>query len=190
MHVNKTGGTSVETALGGSKPRPFHPEKHMDAASMVELYGDATWEEYFTFTFVRNPWDRMLSLFLWRQRVNFIPKDLTFKNFIMNWNQWKMHRGNRYENISTDTKKRLTCMPQADWFDDKLEFNFIGRFENLQQDFDKVCDNINFKLKKLPHKYKTNHAHYSLYYDKDTRSEVGQIWGKDAELFKYNFEAS
>ena len=186
MHINKTGGTSIETTLQGFKPHPFHPEKHMDSKSMIELYGKEKWQKYFTFTFVRNPWDRMLSLFLWRKKVKFISKDLKFKNFIMDWDYWRVYKRIRYEN----SKRILTSAPQSDWFNGELEFDFVGKFENIQNDFDKICEYINFKKVKLPHRYKTEHDHYSLYYDKDMKNEVERFWGKDIELFKYKFEAS
>ena len=33
----------------------------------------------------------------------------------------------------------------------KLEMNYIGRFETLQQDFDIVCDKLQIPKGKLPH---------------------------------------
>ena len=184
MHINKTGGTSIETAINGVKPPPFHPEKHMDSKSMIKLYGKEKWKQYFTFTFVRNPWDRMLSLFLWRKKVKFIPKNLEFKNFIIEWDFWKMYKKVRYE----DSKRILTSASQADWFNGELNFDFVGRFENIQKDFDEICHSINLELTQLPHRYKTNHGHYSLYYDKEMKEAVEKIWYKDIDLFKYKFE--
>jgi len=184
MHINKTGGTSIETALGECMPKAFDPEKHMDSKSMINLYGKEIWKKYFTFSIVRNPWDRMLSLFLWRKKVRFIPQNLGFKNFIMNWDYWRMYKRIRYE----DYKRVLTSAPQTHWFNGNLKFDFVGRFENIQNDFNEICNNLNLKLKILPHKYKTNHGHYSLYYDKEMKKEIEKIWGEDIELFKYKFK--
>ena len=187
MHINKTAGTSIEVALDGWKPKPFHPEKHMDCKSMIGLYGEETWKKYFTFTFVRNPWDRMLSLFLWRQKVGFIPKDANFKDFVMNWDQWKIYRTTKYD-ISKLNTSGLLERPQSGWFNGDLNFDFVGRFENLQNDFDFVCRNIKMKKNKLQNRYKTIHGHYSLYYDKEMKNKIEQVWGEDIELFKYKFE--
>ena len=63
MHINKTGGTSIETALGECMPKAFDPEKHMDSKSMINLYGKEIWKKYFTFSIVRNPWDRIISMY-------------------------------------------------------------------------------------------------------------------------------
>jgi hypothetical protein len=63
----------------------------------------------------------------------------------------------------------------------------VGKFETLQQDFDIICGCLNIKKIKLPHENKTDHAHYSEYYDKETKNKVYKMWGIDAESFKYKF---
>lgn len=185
MHITKTGGTSIETKLSGSKPPPVRmkhlktppwidKERHMNVVNMVKTYGEESWENYFTFTFVRNPWDRMVSWFFWRKRMRTIPKDLTFSEFVIDFKFWH-------------TDKTLPAQPQHSWFDDKFKIDFVGKFENLQDDFNKVCNTLNIKDTKLPHMYNTKHSHYSEYYDSETKKEVDRIWGIDAEIFKYKF---
>ena len=41
---------------------------------------------------------------------------------------------------------------------------------------------------KLPHRFKTDHNHYSRYYDEETKNKIHEIWGIDAEVFDYEFE--
>jgi hypothetical protein len=223
MHINKTGGTSVENALlisvgwplrqsprlfalndGGEqtsdipwlnegKSRRSRSEKHIDVKETVELYGKERWEKYFTFTFVRNPWDRMVSLFFWRKKVGFIPENLSFKDFVMNFHFWKWSRGRgpmprKHINFKISRWYQRNSKPQCLWFDSEFKFDYVGRFETLQQDFNAVCCRLNIKKIKLPHKFKTNHSHYSKYYDKETKNKVYKMWGVDAESFKYKFE--
>jgi len=58
VHVQKTGGNSVRTALGADI---FDPYKHFFARELRDIHGEAIWESCFKFTFVRNPWDRLVS---------------------------------------------------------------------------------------------------------------------------------
>ena len=40
----------------------------------------------------------------------------------------------------------------------------------------------------LPHHNRSQHAHYSSYYDDETRDLVAQHWARDIETFGYRFE--
>ena len=64
IHINKCGGTSVESALG-------IPVKIHDTARLRRLkLGRRRWEAAFTFALVRHPYSRMISFHKYRSRYN------------------------------------------------------------------------------------------------------------------------
>ena len=124
----------------------------------------------FKFAFVRNPWDRLVSTWKdkvqkqWDEqyeypqfRIQFYKqfKGGSFKEFVI----WIGLNGADHE----DHIRQQTSLIPYDLVD------FIGRFENLQEDFDIVCDKIGIPQQQLSHKNKTNHKHYTEYYDGETR---------------------
>lgn len=137
-------------------------------------------KKYFKFAFCRNPFDRIVSNYSMFTKISYrrkqirqfysSPKDLLFPEFVKLVCQYTNHH----------------WLPQYD-FIHGYEIDFIGRLENLQEDFDIVCDQIGAPRHKLPHKHKTNHKHYTEYYDDETREIVAEMYAKDIEYFGYKF---
>lgn len=129
-------------------------------------------DSYFKFAFVRNPFDRAVSIFNYIQKINPGPETANFKSFAKS-NLTKQHS-------------------QSIWFSDQasqvLGCDFIGRFETLQSDFDLVCQKIGIKRSPLPVKNQTSHNHYSQYYDDETIEIVAKKYEEDIKRFGYKFE--
>ncbi len=165
VHINKTGGSSIEQALCGS----YHiTTKHYNVYDYAR-HTPYEFANYFKVTFVRNPWDKVVSQYFFQLMHK--GTDKAFKDFI------RKPSGRPFIN-------------QLDWItiNGHIAVNCIGRFETLEEDFDEICQHIGIKTPALPRINKTVHEHYSIYYDDEDREFVGNIFYKDIQFFGYRFE--
>lgn len=176
VHINKTGGSSVEQALG-------IPFSHKPAYEVIEEVGVKTWERFFTFTIVRNPWDKVVSHYHYRTQVNGqIVDGIGFKDWV------REAYGNQNPKYYENPKM---FMPQMDWITDgsrKIIVNFVMRFENLAKDFELLCAMLGRRDTKLPHLKATNRGPFQDYYDEDTKMIVCDWFREDINRFRYKFE--
>ena len=161
--------------------------KSIHPTAMENIY-----DSYFSFAFTRNPFDRLLSEFKWQGHVWWEKYDLfkykfNFKNFVKHIVAMKLpFSHHRFTSQIHDNKHRA----DKDW--SMVQFvegdvDFIGKFENLQEDFNIICDKIGIERQELPHKNKSKHRHYTEYYDDETRQIVAERYAKDIEYFGYKF---
>ena len=202
IHICKCGGTSINTALGKNKLKRYVPEDkmwvgaewekkyralihtkgHFTALAAKRDLGDQVFQEKFKFTFVRNPWDRLVSAFVYGIR------NLSFKGWLIKGID-DLHYDGRYKS-KLHNIHRLNCL---DWITDEkgeIIVDFIGSFENFREDFGIICDNLGIPRQRLPRMNSSRHAHYSKYYDDETRQIVAEKYAKDIEYFGYEFNKS
>lgn len=136
------------------------------------------YDDSFKFCFVRNPFDRLVSLYFYRKRPKSIIEKMTFKEFCFFVKQSSLGVGAyNYKGISQAT-------PQIKW---AKNVDFVGKFENLQEDFDFICGKLNIPKQKLPVKNTTKHKHYKEYYDAELIQLVSEIYEEDLLTFNYGF---
>ena len=158
----------------------------MTQSEIIKKHGaDKDISNYYKFSFVRNPWDRFVSLYFYcmtgstmMQKNKNAKPVLDFKSFC------KLVKSGFY--IGNSYVWNTHYQPQTN-FIDLPDIDFVGRFENIQHDFDIVCDKIGFKQQQLPHTNKSKHKHYTKYYDDETREIVAEKYAKDIEVFGYEF---
>ncbi len=178
IHINKTGGRSIETALG------LLSVDHRTALQKRNDMGAAAWEQKFKFAFVRNPWDRVVSHYAYRIKTN----RLGLAEANLDFKAWLKLAYQDQDRAFFDQPKFF--MPQFEWLSDEngqLIVDYVGRFETLNQDFAHVCEQIGRDVE-LPHVNKSNRSHYSSYYDDESIALVGELFAKDIEHFGYTFE--
>lgn len=199
IEVPKTGSTSIRAILGEpTKPHLDILQTRVELESILQLRylyerPDDVWdpnkvkgivisvfEQYFKFGFVRNPWDRTVSLYERKEGMQ-LSGQKTFEEFV----EWI--------NYSSDTCLHPTQHKnQLDWFcegNGKLLVDFIGRFERLHDDWKIVCEKLRIDVN-LPHvnKNPARTRHYTKYYTKKTKQIIAEKFSVDIEYFGYEFE--
>jgi hypothetical protein len=177
VHINKTGGSSIEEALDLRS-------RHRTALQIIGEVGLQTWRDCFTFTVVRNPWDKVVSHYAYRVQTN----QTGLRDSPVPFGEWVREAyGNRNPRFYD---KPMMFMPQLDWITDTeggILVNFVARFESLQGDFERVCARIGRAPRMLPHRKSSQRGAYPEYYDEETRQIVARWFRRDIEAFDYRF---
>jgi hypothetical protein len=81
--------------------------------------------------------------------------------------------------------------PQVNWLmnkDNELIVDYIGKFENLENDINIIFNNFGInETIKLPHYNKTKHKNYRKYYNNKTKKIIEEIYKDDIKYFNYTF---
>jgi len=217
VHIPKTAGQSIEQffmdklglswetnrdqLLLGNNTDPLRgTEKlsHLSAAEYVSS-GYLTQTEFdrlYKFSFVRNPWERIVSEYRYRNYFH----HRSFRDFVKH----------RLPAPGWDDKYRH-IMSQYDMLHDRqgqLLVNFVGRFESLQEDFTQVCGHLGIDDAKLPHRNRSDKksrnlrrrlrnwlyfngengkVNYLDFYDEETIAIVRDLYHMDLQAFGYPY---
>ena len=173
-HIPKTAGTSLHTVLKRYAVGPHVNEPHLTRArSHVGV--EPTWDkykgsEYFSFAIVRNPYDRMFSLYNFLKRRRVIKE--TLEEFIN-----KMDR-------EPSQFKLLN-------YNGVVPLSFVGKFENLEEDFNFIADKIKIKerYKDLPKLFKAvNNGNYKEQINNELKAIIDEKHHDDFINFNYKKE--
>ena len=189
IHIPKTAGMSMQRYFMGKSPdlksrvddvqigehlEDFH---HPFARDVREHISASAWGNYFTFAFVRNPWERMVSWYsMAEQEIADTPslraiRAMSFDDFIRDGNF--KHVGNNQIDYITDT-------------DEQIIVNYVGRYEDLRADFSVVCSKLGFQPW-IKHMNRSSHGPYRDYYTPETRDIVASRFARDIAAFGYDF---
>lgn len=199
IHIYKVAGTSVRRALEkynnlSKEDFPLtanikfwigdrfnflsqHAINHIKASEVKNLLPAKIYNEYFKFSFVRNPWDWQVSLYHFMIQNTKHPQHHIIK---------KMKNFEEYIDWVVENENTL----QKDFVydhDGNLIVDYIGKFENLQEDFKEVCLRLEIEPILLPVTNKSDHDHYRHYYTKESRDKIYNTFKDDVEYFHYDF---
>ncbi|MCO4824419.1 MAG: sulfotransferase family 2 domain-containing protein [Amylibacter sp.] len=203
VHIPKTGGTSLALALEGkamkddvlvgdtpkAKQRRKRLKdvqtsgrlwKHSKLADVYGLVDQAQMENYFVFTLVRNPWDRMVSYYHWLKDQTFdhphvaLAKSVGFSPFLNDGLTQAMMANDGAARYVSDQTGVDRC-------------NLYIRLEHLAQDVEILEDAIGVRLGLVPHENRSDRGAYQRYYSDGDRTLVGELFADDVARFGYGF---
>jgi len=182
IHVMKTGGTSISMSLlpimkpmkrlrnteesiasysWGSPHDPLSKTRVVDVLKKFPSYTKAA--------FVRNPWDRIFSSFYHNAYLYPFRNNLGFERAVSKMKTQSYYLKNKHGVIDID---------------------FIGRFESLKSDFNRLCDLVNIPRMKLLHENKNPmkpKIPYWEFYNPKKKRIVDRYFAEDIALLGYKF---
>ncbi len=198
VHIPKTGGTSLAQALEeramkddiliGDTPKAVkrrHRLKSLSApgrlwkhARLSDIDGMAEFPDpAFIFTMVRNPWERMVSLYHWSREQTFdhpmiaVAKSHVFDEFLRAPAVQAALRNDSASAYVTDRAGQERC-------------NAFVRLEHLETDLGPVEDHLGFKID-MPHVNRSTHPKPSELYTMETEALIAEIFADDIARFGY-----
>lgn len=223
----KTGGTSVEShfephcfppgqwqaseyrdayesdtgIVGRRGPKP-HPRgckwyNHMSAREIRDQLPPQVWEQYFKFTVVRNPYDKLVSGFYWFNHIH--PKDTWWRR-VRVMAKKAIGRADPLDcaHGETDIERFRSWLRAGGGIADQGAFvidgeccvDFFIRFERLQEDVQEVCNRLgiettNAPLPRMKVGIRSKNHKTSDYYDAASIRLVEQRYAFEIERFGY-----
>lgn len=194
VHVQKTAGSSLRDLLSPHALKPDHGRLNR-VLSDLSLQRD--WRRRFFRThanlrmaearlppeiyrdfrkigFVRNPWERLLS---WYGYVQNTPG----------------HADCRAGEPFEDFARRFIAKPRrSQWWmirdaSGAMGLDFVGRFENLQDDIAAMCRLLDIPLTAIPHHKRLITKDYRGAYGDGLAELVGKAWRTEIDYFGYRF---
>lgn len=194
-HLNKIELATLMNVSVGPHPEilssPHVKPYQLSADDLSDiLFGD----EFFKFTFVRNPYERILSAYL-DKIVGNSPERKQIDNNRKMANRMKSEECSFAEFIDT-VKKIPDNTRDKHWrtqfsltMKNFVRYDYIGKIERFNADVTKIqsISGISFQgIKEFsPHKTEAKSKMDNYYSDKDARDTVLDIYSKDFEVFGY-----
>jgi hypothetical protein len=230
FHIPKCAGVSVRKAIGIDKSTHPFPHKNVSTALAIDVRyttNDDIYNSYHKFSIIRNPFERMVSLYSFRKKqgdlyihANLFDSDIGSDGKIWDFNRWikspemKGTTDEGMDRMCSDgffnsywyykskdrgfmgrnyLRSHLEFLNQVDFLSNpltggRLMTDTILRQESLNEEWDAMFKKLGHIPPKLPQRNKSEHKHYSHYYDDESIWLVSKMFNKDLNFFGYEFE--
>src|SRR5690242_16373729 len=179
IHIPKTAGTSVAQTLFGAASRHVPYIEYLRA-------NPHKFARYFKFSFVRDPWDRLVSTYFFLKNGGMNETDLE-------WSRQNLEPYKTFDDFVCRGLARPEIVswvhfrPQADFIlspDDQQMMDFVGRFERLERDFGIIADRLGVRAS-LQSRNAGEHMPFESYYTLETANVVARVYARDVAAFGY-----
>lgn len=184
LHIPRTGGTIMERALKTKYAATYSDrnstgfsEQHYTLDKLVfPRFAPKT----FVFTFIRNPFDRILSSYLNYAKHYFNGFD-SYIQMVQEVVEKKLYL--KYPAINTcDTSHFIPMVEMIG----TSHVDFIGKFEHFERDIQRLASLSKLEcLQKV--QIRKNKVHYKQYYSERNRQIVEKLYEQDFKRFQYSF---
>ena len=171
IHIPKNAGTSIETLFANTSFK-IQPYKHANINEIKRKFPEV-YDSHSKFTIVRNPYDKMVSWYFYLKESlgsQFLRSDF----YIIDFNEWIKDPLQFWH--ANDPVHFLD--PQYTWVDETVK---IIKFENLNKELNEFFgEEIN-----LPITNKSDHNHFSNYYNEESLDIIYNRYKKDFKKYNY-----
>jgi hypothetical protein len=196
VHIPKTAGSSLKEAMGGGW------SNHKDIARYRKELGEELFAQYFKFTVVRNPWDRMVSDYRYQTRVG---GHRTGKMHVFDERGRRRNFAEWVDAVFADpgayppkewggevSAGIHRWSPQADWVapGGELAVDLVIRFEEFSESIGALGTRLGISIPKPEQKKRMLRRPYPEYYSAGLRDRVAEYYADDLRLFGYTFDES
>lgn len=196
-YVSETGIVGYRGPLSGRKLPVWY--NHMSARKIRDRIGANTWDAYFKFTVVRNPFDKLISTFFMYENRK---KKYTILQKLKALVKKAVDRGNPIDRVSgrTDVARFRSWIRKGGSNIDRNKYlidgkecvDFFIRFENMSDDIKTVCDRLSLpfessRINWLKKGKRPKDIHIRDYYDSRTEEIVRGLYSWEFQRFGYEF---
>jgi hypothetical protein len=197
IHNYKVAGTSIGNSLREYDNRSFRSSAHIDKLMLLagiypRIYSSQfdghvkafqlknriaakIFDSYFKFGFVRDPWDWQVSLYSYMLKLETHHQHKLVKSMkgFDEYIDWRVHND-------------LHLQKSFFYEEDVCLMDFIGKLENLKDDFRSVCERLKIDAELSRLNASRENQSYLTYYSKHSVTMVAQAFEEDIKLFGYS----
>ncbi len=168
--------------LTGKQTLPF-PEiaeighGHITVREIRPYLSQEIWNEYHKFAFIRNPFDRFISVCAFLNRENPV-----FAKSPLVWMKEALTRPRFRERVLVREQFEQLCNEERE-----IGVDSVCRYENLQESLDAVLGKLSLPSSPLSVLNSSEHKVYSEYYDEELKGLVQALYSTDIDEFNYAF---